>query len=467
MKLKVGKSVLSAAAVAVLATGCAHNVASPAEATKSLAQEVPGAKAFAAPHEAGNVPDDWIRTFHDPMLEKLVEEAQKHNPDLRVTATRVERAAAQMRLSGSGLYPRVDLKGYYTDVDASSRDRGNFVGAVSWEPDIWGRVQNLVASDAASLRAYAADFAWARQSLAALTAKGWFRVNADMMLYAFMDEVVKIQEEALRVAKEREAIGAGTKRDVHMVAAMAAESKQWRKNYEILWQNDTRSLEILVGRYPANALRSQLLDDMPPPIGAGVPGDLLNRRPDLVAARQRVASAFHYEKAMELLRLPAFRFSFQAGYDHLQDTIAQLLSSVFMPVIDNGEIDAYVAMANAEQKAAIANYKSVVLRAFREVEDALAMEKQLARRYQWLEESVKEYRLAYDMTMESYNIGQGTIIDVLTAQSKWIDASIAKVTVANQRLANRVNLYLALGGSFDTKPAWNPAYAQRAASKSK
>jgi outer membrane protein TolC len=396
-----------------------------------------------------------------------VEEAQKNNPDLRVTASRVERAAALMRLSESGLYPRVDIMGRFTDIDGASRDKGELVGAVSWEPDIWGRLQNLVASDEEALRAMAADFAFARQSLAGMTAKAWFRINSDKKLYDFMDKVVGLQKKVLNIVKEREAIGAGTKRAVHVVSAMTAESQQLLKSFEILWYNDTRSLETLVGRYPANAIEPRGLAEVPPEPAAGIPADLLNRRPDIVAARQRVASAFHYEKAMELLKLPSFGFSFRAGYDHLEDTIVKFLSDVFMPIIDNGEIDAYIAMANADQKAAIANYKSVVLRAFREVENALSQEKQLKERYDYLVTMEREYRIAYDMTVQNYEIGEGTIFDMLLAQSKWIDAGIQKVSVANQRLANRVNLHLALGGSFDAKPAWNPDYAKTAMKEKK
>ncbi len=138
-----------------------------------------------------------------------------------------------------------------------------------------------------------------------------------------------------------------------------------------------------------------------------------------------------------------------------------------MPVYDAGRIDALIAAATADQKAAIANYRSVVLRAFREVENALAQEKQLKERYDFLMTTEREYKTAYDMTVETYEIGEGTIIDVLTAQSKWIDAGITRVNIANRRLANRVDLHLALGGGFDARPSWNPDYAKTHASEKK
>ncbi|WP_457596075.1 TolC family protein [Hydrogenimonas sp.] len=451
---------LSLAAVALL-SGCAHDVASFQEATKKLEAENPKVEAFVAPHHAGEVKNGWVASFGDEKLVKLVEEAQRHNPDLRVAASRVERAMAAMRLSDSGLYPRVDILGNFTDRDGSNKDRGTFVGAVSWEPDIWGRLQNLVAADEATMQAFAADFAWARQSLAATTAKAWYRLNTDKMLRDFMAEVVKLQQKAHEIAVAREEIGSGTKRDVHLVNAMLFDSKQQLENFRILQELDTRNLETLVGRYPAGAIEPGSLPDLHDEVPAGVPAGLLNRRPDLIAARQRVAAAFHNEKAMELLKLPSLYFSFQAGYDHVENTLAKLIGSLFMPVIDNGEIDAYIAMATAEQKAAIANYRSVVLRAFKEAENTLMQERLLETRYDYLTRSAKEYETAYHMTEESYEIGDGTLIDVLTAQSKWIDASVARVRVANQRLANRINLYLALGGGFDDRPAFEPVVFEK------
>ena len=455
---KVGWSgALSLAAILTLG-GCAHNVASLQEATKPLEDVTPKAKSFASPYETGKVSDDWIATFGDPTLMKLVEEAQKNNPDLTVAAVRVERASALMRLSESGIYPRIDLTGNFTDRDGSNKDKAFFGPTVSWEPDVWGRVANIVAADREAMRSLAADYAWARQSLAGDTARIWFRLNADRVLREFLDEVVKIQEEALRVAKEREEIGAGTKRDVHMVSAMTEESREMRQSFISREKLDAHALEILLGRYPGESIGPEGLVAVPPAVPSGLPADLLNRRPDLVAARYRVASAFHNEKAMELLKLPSFGFRFQAGYDHVEDTLVRLIGSLFLPVIDNGEIDAYIAAATAEQKAAIANYRSAVLRAYREVEDALTQEKGFAIRYDYLSLMEKEYKIAYDMTMKTYEIGEGTIIDVLIAQGKWIDARIQKVQMQLNRLQNRVNLHLALGGSFDAKPAWNPDY---------
>jgi len=301
------------------------------------------------------------------------------------------------------------------------------------------------------MRAMAYEFAWARLSLAASVARAWFRLGSDKMLHDFAKKMLAVQQKALTIATEREKIGSGNRRDVHLMAGMRDELKARVERYEMAWHNDTRALEVLAGRYPANAIVPGALPEPPALEGVGVPADLLNRRPDLVAARERVAAAFHNEKAMELLKLPRFTFSFQAGYDRLQDALLKFLGSVFVPVADNGRIDAYIAMANAEQQAALAAYRQAVLRAFLEVEQALGAESQLRRRYEALARTAKEYETAYEMLAERYRIGEGDIMDLLTAQSRCIDAYTAMVRAAAARLGNRIDLYLALGGDFDAR----------------
>ncbi|NPA28745.1 MAG: TolC family protein [Epsilonproteobacteria bacterium] len=434
---------------AALLGGCAaKNVAEPArKAEKAVKNEQKAPETFVAAQKEGKVENGWLAKLGDSRLEALVAEAQHHNPDLRLALARLERAQAMAALSASGLGPRLDLTGSVSERSTGS-DRGYVAAQISWEADIWGRIANTVAADEATMRAMAYEFAWARQSLAAAVARAWFLLSADKALHDFAQKMLKVQQKALDLTSEREKIGAGTKRDVHLMAGMRDELRARVQRYAMAWHNDTRALEALAGRYPANTLKPGSLPEPPALGGTGIPADLLNRRPDLVAARERVAAAFHTQKAMELLKLPRFRFSFQAGYDRLQDALLKFLGSVFVPVADNGKIDAYIAMANADQKAALAAYKQAVLRAFLEVEQALGSEKQLARRHAALLETAREYEAAYKMLANRYEIGEGDIMDLLTAQSRCIDAYAAAIRSAYARLNNRINLYLALGGDF-------------------
>jgi NodT family efflux transporter outer membrane factor (OMF) lipoprotein len=441
-------------------TGCAHNVVP----TQTLTDEVKatGPKAprrFQSSYVGGQVKDGWLRKFRDPTLNKLVKEAQKNNPDLMVAATRVERAAAMMQLTHSGMMPKLDISGSFIDrnwdYNYKQREdrhyRGSAYFGFSWEPDLWGRMANELHSDAELTVATLADYEWARQSLSANTAKAWFLLGADKQIVDFYAQLVQIQKQAQSVLEKRAKIGQGNMRDVHMIRGMVAEARDGLQSAKAAKEQDTRALETLIGRYPAASIRAKNLRAVTGRVPSGVPADLLNRRPDIIAAQYRVASAFHDTEAMKLLRLPRITIGVNLGYDSIQQSLAKLIGGLFMPVYDAGEIQAKIDAATADQKAAIAHYRRVVLAAYREVENALANERHLARRYAYLNTMVKEYKTAYEMTDKNYKIGQGTILDVLQAQSKWINARILRTQVLKERLINRVNLHLALGGSFSSK----------------
>ncbi len=449
---------LAVPAAALLLGGCAYNVVPSKTVNTEVRKTAPKAPShYRSSYLGGPVRDNWLRSFRDPTLNSLVREAQKNNPDLMIAASRVERAAAMMQLTQSGMMPQLGIGGNFVDrnwdYNYKQREDRHYRGSaylnLSWEPDLWGRVANALNSDAEATIATLADYEWARQSLSANTAKAWFLLGSDKMILDFYARLVKIQKDAASILEKRAKIGQGNMRDVHMIRGMVAEAEDGLQASRAAKEQDTRALETLIGRYPANAIRARNLRAVTGHVSSGVPLDLLNRRPDIIAAQYRVASAFHNTEAMRLLRLPRITISAQLGVDTIQQALAKLIGGLFMPIYDAGRIQAMIDAATADQKAAIAAYKKTVLNAYREVENALANERHLARRYQYLNQMVKEYKTAYEMTDKNYKIGQGTILDVLQAQSKWINARILRTQVMKERLINRVNLHLALGGSFD------------------
>ena len=440
---------------AIMLGGCATNVVPSSQVNSAVKENaIKTPKRFQSSYTGGKVADNWLRSFKDPTLNRLVKEAQHNNPDIQKAIARVEKSAALMNITYSGLMPTLNLKGNYQfrNWEASNRhDKGDISLALSWEPDLWGRVANEVASDSEMTIATIADFEWARQSLSAQTARAWFLLGSDRMLYDFYRQVIAIEKKAKNILEKRAKIGQGNMRDVHMIRGMLAEAQDNAEALKAKQEQHTRALEVLIGRYPANTIRGKYLKRVRGRVPSGVPADLLNRRADIIAAQYRVASAFHHTKSVELLRLPRIDLEVRAGADVVQDTVAKFIGGIFMPIFDAGKIQAKIDAATAEQKIAIQNYKKVVLNALKEAENYLALDKELARREYYLDTMVKEYKKAYDMTYKNYKIGQGTILDVLSAQSKWINARIIRTQVLRDRLINRVNLHLALGGSFDSK----------------
>jgi len=448
------KKILLYTALGLLFTGCTNNVPTHKEATSGIKHGKDAPAAFSSPHIQGEVRDDWLKTFHDKRLNRLVKEGEANNPNLKVAAHRVERAIALTSLTHSGMMPTVDLGGFYHDNNNAGSHEIAWGGfSASWEPDVWGRVSNLVASDEAYTRSQMADLEFARQSLAAQIAEAWFNLNANSRIYEFNKEIVKIQEKGAFVLSKREEIGKGTKRDVHLSNALLASAQDSARAALDAKERSQRALEVLVGRYPTARISPDKLIRTLPKVPSGLPAQILERRPDVIAAQERVAAAFHAQKGAELLHMPNVRLKLGLGPNNINDAITSLTAGLFAPLYTGGAIEAQIAMATADQKAAIAAYADIALRAFQEVENALASEEHLRRRYGYISTMVKEYKTAYDMTIEKYRIGESTILDILIIQGKWIYAEIIKMQIAKQRLVNRVKLHLALGGSFDAKHA--------------
>ena len=440
--------------IAILLGGCSQYHVTPTHTVSQEIQQnsVKAPKKFQSSFVGGAVQDGWLRKFHDPTLNQLVKEGQAHNPNLLLSASRIEKSASLLAITHAGMMPQLNLVGGYAYGNKEllgQHDSGSIALSLAWEPDLWGRVANAIASDAEMTIATMADFEWARQSLSAQTARAWFLLGSDKMIYTFQKQVLSIQQKAQKILSQRANIGASNMRDVHMMRGMVAEAQDNVLSARMATEQDTRALEVLIGRYPANAIKAKRLRAVTGKVPSGIPLELLNRRADIVAAQFRVASAFHKTESMALLKLPRITLEGQLGVDVIQDSIAKFIGGIFMPVFDAGRINALIASANADQKAALANYQSVVLYAYQEVENALANDRHLMHREHYLNTMVKEFKTAYDMTNENYRIGQGTILDVLNAQSKWINARILQTQIRKERLINRVNLYLALGGSFE------------------
>ena len=442
------------AAAMCLVAACAktydHKQATAQVAPEKITQRT---KWSAQVKDTGQVRDGWLKNFHDPVLDQLVDEAMRQNPNLQAAASRVEQAEAMTAQARASLKPTVGLGTQLsrtTRSDWSPRPEGLGVG-VSWEADVWGRMRLGVRASEESAEAIKADYEFARQSLAAAVAKAWFLVCETQMQVNFLGEVVKLLEHMSAIVKQKEQIGKVSMQDVHQIRAQLASAKAVAAKAETARQEAARSLEVLLGRYPEASIKSvNKLDTNLPPIPVGMPSSMLSRRPDLIAAQDRVAAAFYAEKGSKLLHLPRFVIQGAGGVSGLGQAIAGLAAGIFAPLYTGGKIEAQMAQATAAQKEAVSAYGAAALNAFKDVENALANEKLLAQREKYLNEAGEEDRKTYDLSKIQYDVGKVDMFEVLQLQSRWIGAEITLLDTRRLVLDNRVNLHLALGGSFET-----------------
>jgi NodT family efflux transporter outer membrane factor (OMF) lipoprotein len=330
--------------------------------------------------------------------------------------------------------------------------------AASWEPDLWGRLRygRDAAEDAhASARA---DYEFARQSLAAQVARSWFVATETRLQLEAARAMAASAHELRGLAEERQRIGIGSTKDVALARAGESTLADGVRQAQLAHEQALRSLEVLAGRYPAAELEAaDRLPDLPGPVPVGMPLDMLERRPDLIAAERRVAAAFNRVGEAKAARLPRIRLN--ASVATLSSDILQLKpdydnptgglgGSLVAPLYLGGSLEAQLELRTAEQKEAVAGYGSLVLRALADVENALAASQILAERVELLGQVLADQERTLEYDRAAYRIGRQDLRSVEQQQQQVQNARMAYLRARSESLAQRVNLHLVLGGSF-------------------
>ena len=406
----------------------------------------------------GAVTGAWLGTFNDPQLDALVQEALKYNPDLQVAAARVEQAASYVKVAGATLLPQVNALA--RGGGALSGDSSGLEGVgifANWELDLWGRVRAGRESARGQYTSAALDAEYARQSLAALVAKSWFLATEARMQKAIAEEMAGSSEKQLALAQDRLRIGRGDEYDVALSKANLATFRDSVRSLDLAYQQAVRALEALAGRYPSAALQVPAqLAAVPGPVPVGMPSELLERRPDVIAAERRVAAAFYRIEEAKAARLP--RISLTAAVTSVSSELFVLKdrdnpvwsagASLTAPLFTGGALQGQVEVRTAEQKQALAEYGRVGARAFGEVENALSSAFVLDDREAILREAVVDNARALELANVRFRVGVGDLRAVQQQSLALHAARTALLRVQVERLVQRVNLHLALGGSF-------------------
>jgi multidrug efflux system outer membrane protein len=468
----------------------------------------PGTKDVMDPHLAGQIPDnwkapasrsypdnDWVRSFNDSKLNRLVASALAHNPALAVAEANVEASRAAVRIAGARLYPWVAAKGLVErrgseldgevgqgidppdlgdiggsdgvgnsgssagsrSVEKSSRSWIYGVGAAaSWEPDLWGRVRSGREAARQSSAAAEADYYGVRQTIAAQTARAWFAAVEAAELTALARDAVKAYGELYSLAETRKGQGAASDLDLAQVRARVDGGNNLLLASQAASIQALRAVEALTGNYPKGALSAGGFPSFPSRIPAGMPSQLLERRPDIVAAERRFAAAFHRTTEAHAARLPRFALSTSAGLGSNQlDSVGtlngvmwSLASGITQPIFLGGSLKAAEDLRKAEQKGAAAAYTNVALRAFQEVETGLAIDPVLRQREQVILNQVKSTGEAERLSRVSFDEGKTGMFEVLEHYGRSLAVRADLIRFRSQRFAERVNLHLALGGGF-------------------
>jgi len=406
---------------------------------------------------------DWIGSFSDSTLVSLVNEALEANTNIRSAAARVDAALARARISRADKLPSVNTNSSITRTETSLpfQTPTNLSSGISvdWEADLWGRVKNGIASDELAAQASQADYAGARLSIAGQVAQGWFDLIEARLLSELSDRDVETLERALRLTQRRFEGGVTGSSDVRLARSSVANAQALQASREQRLSALTRSLEILLRRYPAEEIQvTEDLPRLPPLTGAGTPGYVLRKRPDLLAAERRLkAQGLQIDIARKNL-LPRLSLtgngnlsatSFEDFFD-IDALAMRLAANLSAPIFQGGRLKGNIEQQEAILREQLESYAGVALNAYLEVENALDAEQRLAERETALRTSLNEAREAEDRLELRYTEGLATILQLLDAQSRRISAEGQLISARKERLTNRVRMHVALGGGLES-----------------
>ncbi|HXG61488.1 MAG TPA: efflux transporter outer membrane subunit [Planctomycetota bacterium] len=415
---------------------------------------------------------DWWKTFGDPRLEALIEEGVRRSFSLRAAAARVEAALALARIAGADRLPQASLGAQaarqkqvfvgleipgFDDVLASRSSVYAFSLDLSWEIDLWGRVRSAQAAALADVQAQEADFEGARLSLEGQVARAYFAAVESRLQAALARRTLESYRATTARIEERFRLGLRPALDVALARTAETGAESALRLREEEHALAARRLEALVARYPRGAVETaESLPPLPDPPPAGLPSELVTRRPDLAAAERRLAAAgLRVEEARAAL-YPRLSLTGSAGQtsSELRDlldgdfSVWRIGANLLQPLFQGGRLRAGVELARSRTEEALALYAAQALRAFEEVESALAAEQALARREEALRKGLADARAALDQAERRYLAGLTDLLTLQESQRRLYDIESQILAVVRRRLDTRVQLHLALGGGF-------------------
>jgi len=416
----------------------------------------------------------WWEIFGDEELNRLEAQAAEANQQLQAAVARFAQARASADVARSGLFPRVGA-GFAAihQQDSANRplnstgeaagkafDYDNFILPfdLSYEVDLWGRVRRQVESARASVHANAADLESIRLAIAAEVAADYFTLRALDAEKAALAASIEAYQKSLELTRNRRAGGLISDLDVAQAETVLKTAEAQLPAITLTRTRFEHALATLTGQ-PATLfhLPAVSLDREPPVIPADLPSALLERRPDIAAAEQRMAAANADIGVSKAAYFPTVRFNGLAGFQSIDagtlfnwpSRLWAVGPSLSLPLFEGGQRQAKLRGAKAAYEETVARYRQTVLTGFAEVEDNLAAQILLASQYEQELAALASARRLLEIANNRYRSGLVTYLQVAIAQSAALERERVVARLRGQRFAAAVALVKSLGGGWE------------------
>lgn len=405
----------------------------------------------------------WDRFFIEPRLQALIRLALEHNRDLRVAALNVEQARAQAVIREADLWPTVNLGvggiRVPTNTGGVSTTVTGGLAVTAYEIDLFGRVRQQASAAQAQLQASEFLQAAARASLIAAVASAHANLQADEALLSVTQDTLKSREENLKIVQGRVRSGAASALELVQAESLLQAARAALAQVQRQRALDESALVLLVGR----PLPTGLPPPSPMPLGAqandgalsaGLPSEVLAKRPDIAAAEAQLRAAQANVEAARRALFP--RISLTASYGQASKELSSLFAGgnwvwgvapqLLAPIFDAGRLRAGVQQAQAQQQSSLAQYEKAVQVAFKEVNDALVARTTLGDQGQALQAQVRAEAQRVELAQLRWRMGASAYLEVLDAQRSLYAAQTALIQAQAAIAQNQASLYKVLGG---------------------
>lgn len=419
----------------------------PASATDTLASDTAN---------MGNLP--WQEIFRDAKLQALIEEGLNNNVDVQAAALRVKEAKVMLTSAKLSYLPSINIAPQGT---ATSMDDGNYVKAytlpavASWEIDLFGKILN---SKRGQKVAYQKS-QYAQQAVRSSIICGIANVYYSLLMLdrqvAITTETSDIYKENVRVMEAMKNAGMTTEAGVAQMRAASNQIDASLIDLKRQVRETENSLAILLGRTPQTIERTTLDEQvMPEKLMAGVPLQLLENRPDVKMAEMTLAAAYYSTNQARAAFYPGLTITGTAGWTNGSNIsvsnpgvfMMQAMASLAQPIFNKGKLIANLKVTKAEEKIAQMNYQQTILKAGKEVSDALFLFYCQNKKLENDKVRVEQLDKAVIATKALFQSASATYLEVLTAQQSLLSAQLSEVADNFQRIQAVINLYSAVGG---------------------
>ena len=418
----------------------------------------------------------WWTTLNDPQLNEFIERALADNKTVKQAYARVVQARAQRSIAGAGFWPNIgsSTSASRTKSESNFNERGEAVSVVgenysgglsaSWELDLFGGQRRSYEAAAAQLAAREADLRDVLVVLLGDVALSYVGVRTAQSRLDFAERNLESQREALDITRWRADAGLTTVLDVESANTNYQQTRSQIPLLESSLVQNMNRLAVLTGQTPG-ALEASLQQRKPIPIAsvdvvAGVPADVLRRRPDIRSAERQLAAQTAQVGVATAALYPSLSLNGSISWQALRasdlfdgNRVERNGLTLSLPIFNGGALRQNINVQNALLDQALASYESVVLAAYEEVENALNSWTSEQRRHESLIEAVGSARRAAELALVQYNSGLVDFQTVLTADRQLISLEDSLAVSDGEMTSNLVRLYKALGGGWSVFPA--------------